>query len=250
MYNYIVLSLIVSLLLILLLSSSNKSNFCNMNIEIFKYNTHKTPKIVIISGVHGNEWAPPIGVQQFMDNNDFSNIDANIVIIPRANVEGLIENTRYVPCLSSIFYKHDINRNFFTPQEKKLTENSIEKQIINEVIDADFVLDFHEGFSYNRINKDSIGSTISISNNDLSLSLAEIMVEDINKHITEDFKKFNVLYIDQYNIPHTLRDFCEKMNINYNLVEITGQNNIQPKNVRVDQTLIILNSLFDNIKII
>ena len=39
------------------------------------------------------------------------------------------------------------------------------------------------------------------------------------------------------------------MSINYNLIEITGQNNKQHLDIRIKQTIIILNSLFKYFKL-
>tara|TARA_Y100000590_G_scaffold470361_2_gene664174 strand:+ start:6330 stop:7091 length:762 start_codon:yes stop_codon:yes gene_type:complete len=250
-YNFIILSIIVIILITFIFIYSE--SYCgDLRLNIINFNPEKSKKIVIISGVHGNEYAPPIGVSNFIsqNTNNLTNSDYHIVFIPRVNEEGLIQKRRYLPCMSTIIYNHDINRNFYTETEKILNETSLEKQIINIIQDTDFVLDFHEAYDFHKIKPSSIGSTISISNNGLPLTMANKLVYDINETIDDPNKKFTVISIDKYNIPHTLRDYCEKKMINYNLVEITGQNNKQPLNLRVNQTQTILNSLFENISII
>jgi hypothetical protein len=54
----------------------------------------------------------------------------------------------------------------------------------------------------------------------------------------------------KYDIKNTLRDYCENKNINYNLIEITGQNNKQTLELRVNQTKSILYYFFDFYNII
>ena len=44
-------------------------------------------------------------------------------------------------------------------------------------------------------------------------------------------------------IDYTLRDYCNKNNINYSLIEITGQNK-QELEIRIQQTYLILKYLF------
>ena len=247
-YNFIILAIIVIILITFIVTYSE--SYCgDLRLKITSFNTEKQKKIVIISGVHGNEYAPPIGVSHFMsqNTNKFDDYDYHIVFIPRVNDEGLIQKRRYLPCMSTITYNHDINRHFYTDTEKQLDETSLEKQIINIIQDANYVLDFHEAYDFHKIKPSSIGSTISISNNGLPLTMANVLVTGINETIPDNNKKFTVLSVDEHNIPHTLRDYCEKKGIQYNLVEITGQNNKQPLNIRVNQTKIILETLFDNI---
>ena len=250
-YNIVILSIIVIILITFIFTYSE--SYCgNLRLNIKSFNTGKSKKLVIISGVHGNEYAPPIGVSNFISQhiNNFDKYNYHIVFIPRVNEEGLIQKRRHLPCKSTITYNHDINRNFYTETEKILDETSLEKQIINIIQDADFVLDFHEAYDFHILKPSSIGTTISISNTGLPLNMASLLVNGINETIPDNNKKFTILSIDEYNIPHTLRDYCEKKGIHYNLVEITGQNNKQPLNIRVNQTLKILNTLFDNISII
>ena len=95
-----------------------------------------------------------------------------------------------------------------------------------------------------------MGSTISASLNDYSINIANHLVNDINKTITDPDKLFAYLDDKTYDIPYTLRDYCNKKNINYNLVEITGINDAQPLDLRVVQTKRILTALFKHLTLI
>jgi len=206
---------------------------CNeLNIINKKYTNN--PKIVVIAGVHGNEFAPPLGVEKFLNNNEF--IKGNLYFIPRVNKEGLKIKTRGSPCKKEYY---DINRNFNADNN-----NYLEKQILDLIDDADFVLDFHEAYDFHKINKNSIGSTISPINNQTSINMSNYLVEKINKTITDNNKEFVTLLDKKYDIPNTLQDYCDKKNINYNLIEITGQHNKQKLELRINQTINILENFF------
>jgi len=145
-------------------------------------------------------------------------------------------------------FKYDINRNFGKD------DNDLINSITNIVDNSDFVIDFHEGYRFNIsdvnfIHK-SMGSTISSTLNDYSTNISNHLIADINTTITDPNKKFVYLDDKQFDIPYTLRDYCIKKNINYNLVEITGINDAQPLELRVAQTKHILRSLFTHLELL
>jgi len=243
-----ILVFIVVLLITLIIA---KKQYFNLQLDAF---TNKTPQVInikkseypiitVICGVHGDEYAPPIGCEAFIKENNFKN--GNMFFIPRVNEEGLKMKNRYLPGKSNIIFKYDINRNF----GKK--NNDLINTITNIVDKSDFVIDFHEAYRFyvsekNFLNK-SMGSTISASLNDYSINIANYLVNDINKTISNPDKKFAYLDDKSYDIPYTLRDYCNKKNINYNLVEITGINDAQPLDLRVAQTKRILTALFKHL---
>ena len=55
-----------------------------------------------------------------------------------------------------------------------------------------------------------MGSTISASLNDYSINIANYLVNDINKTIINPDDKFTYLDDKTYDIPYTLRDYCNK----------------------------------------
>lgn len=225
----------------------NKNNFSFFEtfdncekINIINIKKSLSPKIVIIGGVHGNEYGPTHGIEKFLKTNKFKS--GNLYFIPRVNVSGLKKKSRYLVCKDKIY---DINRNFYDENT-----NHIEKDIMNLIKDADFVLDFHEAYFFHQINKNSLGSTILPGKTKISNTISEFLVEKINNTITEEKKKFIVLIDSKFNIKKTLRDYCNNKKINYILVEITGQNNAQPLSLRIFQTINILTNFFEYFKIL
>lgn len=205
-------------------------------LKIIKYNFSDYPKIVIIGGVHGNEPGPVYGIENFI-KKDIKKINkGNLVFIPRVNSDGIKNNTRFYKCISE---NCDLNRNF-----KQQPSIKVNKEIINNIKNVDFVIDFHEGYDFHRINKYSVGSTIKHIHNDKSKEIGRYLVDNINKSIHIKHKKFKLLKESDRHIKNTLSDYCNNNNINYNLIEITGIKNKQPLNIRIQQTYIILNNLF------
>ena len=108
----------------------------------------------------------------------------------------------------------------------------------------DFVLDFHEGYDFHKINENSLGSTITYTN-DITGKAKEIgkkLVEKINKTIENDKKKFTLLDYNYKPIEGTLLEYLSGLNISGILIETTGQNNIQPLQKRLELIDLIFQS--------
>ena len=230
-------------------NNSNLNNFSDCplvkKIEL-KEKNHKGlfNKVLIIGGVHGNEPAPAYGIEEFLKKYK-SKIHGNVTFLPRVNSEGILQNTRFLPCKSTLLINYDINRHFKYNEEV----NEFQKNLIQIVDDHDFILDFHEAYDFHIKNSNSVGSAFLPANNyqdikkinflqDLSIYLKK----KIDMSILDKNKKFSVITNDKYDIKNTLRDYCEKSNKLYILVEITGQEDKQPMELRKDQTKVILES--------
>jgi hypothetical protein len=111
---------------------------------------------------------------------------------------------------------------------------------------ADFVLDFHEGWNFHRVEPTSLGSGLYSSNTPLSKSFSLDIINELNKTISEDKKKF-VCGDTHKDIDGTLNYYCKQINKNYILVETTGQNNTQPLDLRVGQVLFIIDMLLNKL---
>tara|TARA_B110001469_G_scaffold78012_1_gene73861 strand:- start:54 stop:788 length:735 start_codon:yes stop_codon:yes gene_type:complete len=233
--------LIILLLCILEYKKYREKNCPKLN--IIQFENQPNPKIVIIGGTHGDEAGPTYGMEEFIKINKDKLKRGTIIFIPRVNVNGIKEDTRYLPC-KSIGRNYDINRQYGIQ-----VSDSIEQEIIDIIRNANFVLDFHEGYDFHRINANSIGSTISPNiNSSKSKEIATFLVSKINQKITEEKKKFTVI-AKKEQIKYSLRHYCEENNINYNLIEITGQNNRQPLHVRKEQAIIIIEALLKYYKL-
>lgn len=189
-------------------------------------------KTLIISSIHGNELAGYYVLKEFIESKSIIKY-GQIKIIPSANNCGLYLNYRNNP-----FGNYDINRNF--PDKSYLNK----QQIIKFVNEANWIIDLHEGWDFHKINSDSIGSGI-YGFTKKSKKLANDLVYEINKDIIDINKQFTSLNLNI--IPNSLEEYCYKNNKNYILVETTGQNDIQPLNIRKNQMKKILEYIINYI---
>jgi hypothetical protein len=112
---------------------------------------------------------------------------------------------------------------------------------------AEWVLDFHEGWGWHQKHPESYGSTLIPGTTGASEEVASKIVEYINTFIETDWKQFL-----NYTVPAhhgTLRAFCNDTNTPYILVETTGQNDIQSLDIRKKQCVRIIEKLCDEIGI-
>ncbi len=251
--NLIIIILILIILIVYL--------YC----DDFKYHiiNEKGEKTVLMLGtIHGNEPAGSVALNEFINTNTNTNI--RFIIIPTVNRCGKFLCMRNNPlnyfknlCIENTCA--DYNRHF----KSNTTFSNINKKIIKLMKKADFILDFHEGYDFHRINKDSIGSTLTPGYTDESHDMALKMLNSVNNSIDDDNKKFMILtnredlikkqpdiYSNESNIPNSL-DYYAKNNsykkYNYILIETSGINNKQPLHVRKNQIKQIINTLIENI---
>jgi hypothetical protein len=207
--------------------------------------------ILIIGGTHGNEPAGYYAIKSLMNDlteNKIKLKSCKLILIPQVNYCGLKLGLRFIPEIG------DLNRKYpITPDGK--SSNSIIKKIMEQVKISDFVLDFHEGWGFNRLNGDSMGSTITPTNTELSFNISRDLFSNINKNL-KDHKRFRILttnlalvksdpdlFAVETDIPGSLRFYCNIINKDYILIETTGQNNIQELSVRINQNLFIINHI-------
>ena len=201
------------------------------------------PTILMIGGTHGNEPAGSVALNQLIGQVKVKR--GRLIIVPCANKLGLLLNTRWLP--HRIWYR-DLNRNY--PRiSGEIPLEPISQKISQLALQADFILDLHEGWGYHRIQPDSMGSGIYPGDTKLSLEVATKLANHLNKNINADYKKFVVGYNNHPEL-NSLRSFCVLHNRNYILVETTGQNNIQPLDVRVPQHLDVIYETFRLLKIL
>jgi predicted deacylase len=232
MFNNIILIFII--LLIIIYYTSIINNICYKEPEYFIYKgKEEGSTILIIGATHGNEPAGYFAIKEYMAKLNSQELflkRGKIIFIPTVNYCGLQLNSRNHNTVG------DINRLY----------NITNKNIINNLIagftnTTDFIIDFHEGYGYANNSYNSLGSTITSSETILADNVANKVVENINKNITIDFKKFKIN--KEKNILGSLRDYAVKLKLNYILIETTGQNNIQPLEVRVNQCINVINTV-------
>lgn len=194
------------------------------------------PTILLVGGTHGNEPAGSVAIEKLAKQIKLKR--GKLVLVPRANKLGLLLNTRWLP--HRMWYR-DLNRNYPRVSGDYPVE-PISQKIAGLAMEADFILDLHEGWGFNCIQPESLGSGLYPGDTKLSIELAPQIVSHLNKTISKDYKKFVVGYNNHPEL-NSLRSFCVLHNKNYILVETTGQNDIQQLDVRVQQHITVINYL-------
>ena len=242
MENIILFLIILILIIIVIIIYYNRTinNICYKEPEYFVYTGKENgPTVLIIGATHGNEPAGYYGIKEYMNKLNKQEITlkkGKIIFVPVVNYCGLQLNRRNHNTVG------DINRLYVESENNNIINNLI----INFVNTSDFIIDFHEGYSYANKSDETLGSTITPSETVMSEEIANLVVNNLNKIINIEYKKFKIN--KNKKIKNTLRDYAKKLN--YILVETTGQNNIQPLNIRVEQCINIINTVIEYFTII
>jgi hypothetical protein len=211
-------------------------NYAN-DIEIVTIDSMKTgPTILLIGSVHGNEPAGSVALYKFMNSLKNNNIQSGkLFIIPCPNKLGLLFNSRW---LLHRLNNRDLNRNF-PRNEREIALDPISTKIMEYVIKSDLIIDFHEGWGFHKINPESMGSGIYPGDTKFSIVLANELLNNVNQYIQDPIKKFSIVYNKHPDIK-SLKNFANYLGKDYILVETSGQDNIQPMDLRVKQDLQII----------
>ena len=188
------------------------------------------PTVLIVCSQHGNEPAPSVAGKQILSVIKNKIKKGTVILITEANPCGLRFNTRSLP--NGV----DINRSY----GEKFTNTS--KLITDYANKSDIVLDLHEGWGYNNLDAGSMGSNIYYkprTNLDAE-QICNNSVSTINSSITESYKKFKCMRDDPTETPTTLSAYCERNSIPVLIVETSGQDDIQPIQLRADQHKVVI----------
>ena len=202
-------------------------------------NKEQRVRICLIAGVHGNEPAGSLLFHRLIKNGYFDYIASTqnifIRVIPSVNEFGLEHNTRYQNSL-----KHpDINRTF--TEEGEI--HHLSRDLLRLLKDTTLVIDFHEAWGFHRIHPQSLGSSITITGDSDTQEVAQLIVQNVNQLINNPKYRFDVLK-RICSIQNTLSCYLHKRGINYILVETSGQNDVQPVEIRQTQIVNILDTVF------
>ncbi len=231
--------IVILILLIWFLCIQNFTNRCDNLETVILDSGIPGPCLGIIAGVHGNEPAASIALEQLLKSNNslLKPKRGKIILIPAANHCGLRDNTRWHPSefLTKSEFLYDLNRQF----NEYGGTNDKSEQIIDALRNCDLILDFHEGWGWNVTTRNgwgpvSLGSSIFGTNHPLAHIVAKKSVEEINKSLLPN-KKFVQLLNESCTIPSTLSCYFEKAKKAGVVIETSGQNDIQPLEVRIDQ---------------
>ncbi len=110
-------------------------------------------------------------------------------------------------------------------------------------------MDFHEGWGYSIVQRDSMGSGIFPGLLHNSKQIAEDIVVSLNHSISNPSKKFT-LQLNKHPTIRSLKNHANYKKIDYILVETSGQNDIQPKSVRVEQVLHIIHHILQRFQMV
>ena len=225
------------------------------NLEYYYYGEsmpdNKT--ILILGGIHGNEPAGSRAILQLMNDININKVkikNNRIIFIPNVNYCALQLDKRQVPFIG------DLNRKF--PISENYNENDLHpiiKEILIQIKQSDFIIDFHEGWGYYKDNNGSIGSTITPTNTDISNQVANLVYDNLNNTINDNKKQFTILIDNDNNnsnkygknkdIKYTLRYYANLIKKDYILIETSGQNDVQDLDVRTSQARNVIDTVLN-----
>jgi hypothetical protein len=212
--------------------------------KIFEINSNNPgPVVLIVAGTHGNEPAASYYFSRLIKDKIKIN-RGKFIIIPRVNDCALKLGLRSTPLIG------DINRKYSYELTKTNRINGETNRINKQIMDIiklnriDFVLDFHEGYDFHNYNSNSLGSTITYTNDKTGKAkkIGKKIIDKLNNTITDDKKKFTLLDYNYKPIEGTLLEYLSRLNISGILIETSGQNNIQPLDIRIKQIELIFNT--------
>lgn len=192
------------------------------------------PTVLIVGGTHGNEPAGTIAIEGL----DIKPKNGKVILVPRANKLGLLLNTRWLP---HRFINTDLNRNY-PREEGEIPLEMISAKICKLADSADFIIDLHEGWGYTRLDSASLGSGLYPGNTREAIDISYRAVDKLNEMIDVPYKKF-VVGLNNHPELNSLRSYCVLLGKHYILIETTGQNGIQPIDIRVHQHQFIIYSV-------
>ena len=243
------------------------NKICNNpdNLDVRTFSSEVPGKtVLLLGGIHGNEPAGSVYLQQL--TNDLTNKkialkSGKLIIVPRVNPCGLNLDKRSIMFVGDLNRKFPYNLNY--KNYKKYKTKNIPNFILELVLKSDFVVDFHEGYSWHSTNPLSVGSTLSPSENDLPINISVEVVKNLNQKIIDNKKKFMIctyqdnlintnqeIFTNKVDYKGTLSNFCDIIKKDYILVETTGQNNIQPLELRLKQCDLITNKILKKLRLL
>ncbi len=218
-------------------------DYCT-DVEIFVYDSKQPGKtVVVVSGSHAHESGPSEGLDEVKEDLDKGNIqikNGKLILIPTINKCGRKLNIRWQPqeLLTMGILNSDINRNYATTDGKEEGACKVSDTVQKYIKQSDFILDFHEGYSYNKLEPASMGQTFYPGKVDGSKEMAKECKDTVNKEVMSnepDYKKYDIVE-GWPEINGSLRQYANKHNIPYILVEVAGQGNKQTTKEKKDQT--------------
>lgn len=201
------------------------------------------PVVMIVGGVHGNE---PAGCRAAEQICDWPITHGKMIVLPRANEPALRAGKRSAPNIEQA--AANLNRNFATAATLSAARGVIAGAIWTLVCDQqpDWLIDLHEGFSFNQMNPKSVGSSIIVHPSRAARQVAPLMVQAVNETIDDEEKKF-VLLGPPINTSLS-RAAGEHLGLNTMILETTRED--QPLAYRSRQHRIMVHKFLDHLGMI
>jgi ribosomal protein L7Ae-like RNA K-turn-binding protein len=220
--------------------STSESQDQKPKILHFGKDTSKTT-ILLISGSHGNEPAGPIYLtKQFVTTkleNCARDYNIKIIVIPKVNKLGLLQNKRRVP--DTIPW--DLNRAY--PRKGHQEVRELIKTYLHFINKAQLVVDLHESKGYRTMEGRTKGSGIYYNGYGKSGTIVQKMVQNVNQIIDNQDHHFVTEKIKP--VPGSLRYYCTEHVIPYILVETTVIETLQTRLAKLDNIITTLLKITD-----
>ena len=241
---------------------------CN-KVHVYTYDSEiPGPNVLLVASTHGNEPAGGVALNRLVSLIETGALQVkqgSLTIVPVVNGCGTNMDMRYQPHQMMILQSPDINRNYPVKRNQK-AKCYISQTIADLATQNDVVVDLHEGWGFNRVDASSMGSGIFPGHTPLSQILAQTMALELNQNLeipsaeestnpnklnqmqAQDFQ-FRVLP-DWPDVRGSLRWWCGQNNIDYVLLETSGQNDIVTLRQRADQQLTAVMSVLKTLDMI
>ena len=134
-------------------------------------------------------------------------------------------------------------------EDGEVARDGLSANVCRIVESADFVVDLHEGWGFHRKNPASMGSGLYPNRSRVATRLSYDIQRGMNESVVvmksadDAYKRF-VVEVNKHPQLKSLKGFCEWKGIPYILVETSGQNDIQPMDVRKRQHLYVMRRVF------
>jgi len=194
------------------------------------------PVVVIIGGIHGNEPAGAAAAEQI---RHWAITRGKLIVIPRANIPGLGEGTRFLP--GEPPQLRDLNRQFPKTKAPLEAKGALAKALWKFIAaqKPEWVIDLHEGFDFHQINSKSVGSSIIDAKGKAANAAVPKMLTAVNATIADPKKKLVRL---RYPVDGSLaRAAHERLNAAAMILETTSKS--QPLSLRARQHRIMVHTL-------
>lgn len=148
------------------------------------------PTVMILSGVHGDEFAGVEATREFINSvNEIAFKRGTIILIPEANKEAVANRVR------AMSPDEDLNRNYpGDPASAGITGLAGEIFKIMTDSEVDFLLDLHESVDYYQEGASFYGQTIVLDEDNLFLKeVANYLIKELNSFVVFPKNLFQII---------------------------------------------------------